>query len=871
MKIRTAAIMMICALLVGFASACASEVKDGIENNPIVKEIDETRNGEIWAGSDELLSNSTMSLISENEFLKLYADEKTAMAAVQEKRNGHIWYTNPPDFADDKVAAGTNADNLKSQLSMVYSTDDLKEEILTSYRDSIYLNQFKIYKNPDGMTVDYRIGKEKKIFLAPQIISGERFDEMILGKISDEKLKKTLINSYQFFSLKNITSKDRKNELLAKYPVLNKYDIYVLYAKQDYILEDVETAIKTSGYTIEDLAEDNLQNDVKQDIAESLLFRIPLKYTLEGSNLIVSIDTAQIEQPSIAYLYKLNMLEFFGAAGIGHNGYMFIPDGSGAIIKLDNDNGKHQKFVMDLYGRDPSLRNDSSKGLNEQAYLPVFGIKNDDNAFLGIITEGDSQAYLSTQVSKISSSYNTINPGFVMTQKEVLDFQESTNSKINIHEKSPLTGNIKVIYSFLSGDAANYTGMAKAYREHLIKTGQLPATTIDNKYILNLDLIGAIQKRVSPLGIPYNSIKSLTTFDEAQKIIDRLIDQDVKNINLKYIGWNGGGIDHNRAIKLKPENKLGGRKGLDDLLEYVVDKNIDIFFDVDTQFLRKKTFNFNFSENSDSARGLNREIATSRKFSLATGNYDENRIVTYYILSANKFVELFNGLMNGFNKLDAENISLRTAGNYLASDFNTKKPVNRQVTEQKTIDELAKLKNGGKKLMFNGGNAYILPFASYISNMSLYDSGYSCTYQGIPFYQIVIHGYIPYSGKPLNLAPDYKKELLYCIETGASLHYQWTWEDETIVKETEYSYLYATHYIDFIDQAISDYLKLSKDLQNVFNVPISGHQYLQNGVARVQYENGVSVIVNHNSEPVTIDGKMIGAENYLVDNGGVNQ
>ena len=60
--------------------------------------------------------------VSENANFVLYANFSNGEAAVEDKRTGTTWYTNPADKSEDGLAAGFNKNALQSVITMVYTT-----------------------------------------------------------------------------------------------------------------------------------------------------------------------------------------------------------------------------------------------------------------------------------------------------------------------------------------------------------------------------------------------------------------------------------------------------------------------------------------------------------------------------------------------------------------------------------------------------------------------------------------------------------------------------------------------------------------------------------------------------------------------------
>lgn len=48
----------------------------------------------------------------------------------------------------------------------------------------------------------------------------------------------------------------------------------------------------------------------------------------------------------------IDLLEYFGAAGPEEEGYMFVPDGSGALIMFNNGKVNAPAYIGYVYGED---------------------------------------------------------------------------------------------------------------------------------------------------------------------------------------------------------------------------------------------------------------------------------------------------------------------------------------------------------------------------------------------------------------------------------------------------------------------------------------------------------------------------------------
>lgn len=109
-------------------------------------------------------------------------------------------------------------------------------------------------------------------------------------------------------------------------------------------------------------------------------------------------------------------------------------------------------------------------------------------------------------------------------------------------QDEPNKFDISMTYQFLSGDgsdgkpAADYTGMAKAYRQHLIDNGTLTEKTADGNIPIRIDFLMSDSKK----GVFSTQEVDVTTVDDVRSILDKILDDGISNINSGLIGWQSG-------------------------------------------------------------------------------------------------------------------------------------------------------------------------------------------------------------------------------------------------------------------------------------------------------------------------------------------
>lgn len=210
-------------------------------------------------------------------------------------------------------------------------------------------------------------------------------------------------------------------------------------------------------------------------------------------------------------------------------------------------------------------------------------------------------------------------------------------------------------------------------------------------------------------------------------------------------------------------------------------------------------------------------------------------------------------------------MSLSDLAAELDSDFRKHRQIDRTESEQLSLDALNKISDANLQVMADGGNAYALPFLTDITHAPMSSSRFKIEDAEIPFYQMVVRGHIDYTGAPYNLSAytDAKPYILKCLEYGAGVYFQWFYEPNHKIKDTEHNELFSANYALWIDEAARIYEEVNAFLKKVRHERIVGHDELADGVFKTTYESGVYVIVNYNRAPVTIDGVTIEAESYV--------
>lgn len=786
--------------------------------------------------------DAAMELVAENEYLALYFNEETTEIAVLHKKQGTTWYSNPVDREQDQRAAGYNKSILGSQLLLQYSDPSGKPQQYDNFNQSIQNRQFDVVQLDDGIQITYTVGmKTKGLDEIPPFISEERFQSLILDKIEDEAKRNDLEKRFKYNEEKK--GYERRDGALKG---IGLSRVLELFAEIGYDEKERDIDWAASGD-----AELNQQAE----------FVLPLTYRLEKDQLVVNVSTEQIESQSF-HLQKLSVLPFFGAAGEKHNGYMVVPDGSGSLIHLNNGKLDAAPYITPLYGKDAARVAPLNLLHSSAARLPVFGMKQEDRGFVAMIENGDAIGNIEADISGRTNSYNYVYSSYGISASEQLTLSGNWSSQtVPRFQQQPYQGGITIRYGFLQGEAASYSGMAAYYRNELIDRYDLSKLKEAEETPFYLELIGGITKKKFFLGIPYDSYEALTTFEEAQEILRQLAERGVRSIKLRYTGWFNGGVSHRIPSSASVDGELGGRKELAKLIQYASEQGIEVY--PDAGFMQVYRDSWAFRPKKDGSRYMTGKVAKVYPYQAANYMEDKGERPSY-VLSPSKLSNVVGGFLKDYEKLQLGQLSLKDLGDELNSDYNEKRLITREEAKQIAEEQLSKLDAAVDKLMIQGGNAYSLPYAESVVFAPLTNSAFNLTDDAIPFYEIVLHGFIDYAGSPLNMEDDQgiQIHILKALETGANLNYTWFYAKSSAVKDTAYNDLYASNYADWIDEAEAAYKEVNAVLRQVRTRTIVDHAKLDHGVYATTYEGGTQVIVNYNDYRVNADGEWIEAMGY---------
>ncbi|MBQ7014605.1 MAG: hypothetical protein IJN12_00640, partial [Clostridia bacterium] len=763
----------------------------------------------------------------------------------------------------------------------------------------------------DTIRIIYTIGNDPDSDLVPPVITMETWEwlKTRLEKVDGgAAMFKRLESFYKPVTPDSLTLED-KERFINDYPTIEMFPMMIvrtLTARQKVIVKE---AMETAGFTA-DMLKNEMDAVEYSGPARAVMYTIPVDLTLTEEGLSVTVDSNLILAPQKQKMYKIYLYRSFGAlmpseigtkiVGMGgkvinNTQYIIIPDGSGAIMPATGDLTQ-DVYTGRVYGLDDTFQVSYDNTPEEQVVTPFLAF---DRSTLGgivaILSNGGAQAFATARPA-VSPGNPTasINYDLVYAERSYLTYsggqgsseeitgsttQQDTSSSGAILSKEDNIAVFTVDYFFTQGDMT-YSEYAEFYRNYLIEKELLPATTkSDSTVPFYVDLLGAINKTESVVGVPVDHVVALTTYNQIKDIADELLEKGVENINFRYLYWANDGYYNTIYDGADLVSSLGSKSDLKSVSEYLQEKDIGFYPDANFIYVVKDEMFDSMNYSQDAARRLDMTVSRDLPRNLATGLTSTDTYVKT-VIAPDKIPDLAAGFKADLeNLVSNKQISLGDIGSVISSNYKISRIKNRTQALEYHIQAIETFE--GYEMMFETGNDYTWKYASHILNLPMGSSQYMSTSESIPFIQMVLHGYVDYASAPLNESADYSTAILEMLETGSGVYFRWMGADNSILNNTDtvIQNWYSINYMDSFDIAVELYTEISALMNKVANQPITNHEVVEayqinasgsgngiatSGVYATTYGDSVKFIVNYNDYDVELaDGATVPAKGYL--------
>ena len=589
--------------------------------------------------------------------------------------------------------------------------------------------------------------------------------------------------------------------------------------KGAYELEEISDGFKITYYF-----------DAKQ-------ISVPVEYKLQENGINVSVDPTKITEGEFK-IYSISLSPFFcSVSNKTTDGYLFVPSGSGALINPAEWSADiSYTCSYPVYGMEAQLYNSDKSGItnSQSVKLPVFGAKDGDRAVVAIIEDGAESAIIDCNVGNKKYDYSTVYASF-----EVRGVADNGS-----YSENTLLAPFSVSYLPITGEKANYIGMAELYRNYLLSKTQ--AKKVSKEVASSLKLLGATYVDAQFLGIPYKSLFATTTFNDSLNILKEFTEKTKTTPAVNLVGFGTSGVDVGKAAgNLKTADTLGGKKDIKALVAFCDSEKIDLYMDYDIMLFSKSGAGIN--KTFDYARNTVGQKAMRYKRKLGT---DKEEKVAEYFVAREKLVELGKSTADTVKKNGIKGLSLSSLASGVYSDYANQEYYVRNNFGADYSEMAAYSKKMGNRMLADNANLYAAVNADIITEAPTNSDKNDLFYADIPFYQIVFKGYIPMTCSSVNLAINPEKQVLLAAESGCGLGFTVIANYDNSLFTSEQKIYHSTLYSSIKESVNKTVLDYASYFEKIEGAVITDHSIITDNVRKTVFNNGVSVYVNYSDIPV---------------------
>lgn len=641
---------------------------------------------------------------------------------------------------------------------------------------------------------------------------------------------------------------------------------FTYYDEKNYAMVSVNSFADSAG--LGGLKVQKLKNGLRFNFTfPEIEITVPLSILLnEDGSISAKVDVTGIKEEGKHKIYDMTLLPYFCVAARNDDGFILVPDGSGAVMKLNNGKTGYESYSQPVYGGDAGEISRTKMPDFEKIYMPVYGLVRSGSAVFVNIVSGAAGSSVSAVCSGVESDYNAVWNTFSLRKVTTYSLDQGWQGakSFSVYQETPPTiKSIENRYHFLSGDDAGLRGMAEKYRECL----GLRDKAANGEGTVFLEMLGATLRTKSVMGFPRETRMVATKYSDAKNILNELKSKGVNNIALRYLEWDSRSVEGKILNKAKAESKLGGKRGLLNLAEYAVENEIGFYPDVDPAVYSKTSYPF--QQYFAATKNMNLEVNRYYPYKRNILNMDTDR-TSWYTLNFKKLEKTAASFIKSYERLGIKGLSVSGISSIVTSDYSKRKAIVEPWQGAEKYTAIIESYSEKVELMLD---APLMPnaiFASKIVNLPE-SSNFDMLDYGVPFYQMVISGAVEYSSRSANLSDDPSKAVISALRTGSNLQYSLTKNaGSDIVKDTLYDNWIGTDAEKWSDTVAKQASELKAAYKKLGSKRLVDFKVRQSGLTVSCYEGGGELWLNETTEEITDGDITIPAGDYLIRKDGVS-
>ena len=609
---------------------------------------------------------------------------------------------------------------------------------------------------------------------------------------------------------------------------------------------------------------------------KDLDIEIKVHITLDDKGFTLDINDEDITGDGQSILAAIMLTPFLGASGGQKlywdparnnfkrevpsemiDGYVFVPDGPGALIRFVDRNIGLSPYVSKIYGENPAeaeyYYTVAGNHLPlKQAVMPVYGIAhgNRQAAFVAFATQGAGNmkilvspeedityytyAYTRFEYNRIFFQvYNKRGDGFFTSMEERRHFD------------------VSMTYQFLANDTdrpADYVGMALTYRDYLLDNDGLPQKISSSSDVgIRLDFVMADIKK-SVLGLEDVIV---TTAKDVENILTQLDMDGIKNINSGLLGWQAGGITNGHPGTTNFSSAIGSSAAFKSLLELASSYDYDVSFSQNYAAINKKQVNYQTS----AARHMNSwyiETRVSNDYPISVlGIAKPSKSAAWLKTQSDKLIKL------GVSSLTIDGISNILTSDYDAGTTSIVETIELYTSALGKIDPTV-------MIAMQAPNDYLWKYVDRYLNTPVFSNQFLIETDTVPFLQMVLNNrmemYAPYS----NFSFYTQKDILRMIDYNLYPSFALSQEPAYKLALTNSNRYYSTEFKEYEPLIKSIYSEVNLVLREVSGKDWIDRTVVENGVILNTYSDGTKVLINYTEDALTYGDQLVRALSAVV-------
>lgn len=595
---------------------------------------------------------------------------------------------------------------------------------------------------------------------------------------------------------------------------------------------------------------------------EKYQFGFGVEISLEDDVLTVRVPDSSIQENADGYyIGTISLFPFMGYTCVDEiEGYMLVPDGNGALIYLDDKEDRYSTgYSQMIYGSDVGMpTSTASTSMLWDTYdmvteadsilAPIYGMAHTEKqfAYLAIVEKGDERCTIWCSPNGVQNfEYNRCYAQFLLRDVYTQPLNNSNSGTVQTVEADRPHTDLQVRFCLLSGDEANYSGMANTYREYLLDNGMV--TLQDTSYSTRVDFLGVEQEDF----LMGTTDVTMTTVADIEEIYEQLRSAGVSSVLSVYKGWQNGGLYNLPISSYKADNSIGSTKALTKLIQEQAEKGYDLYLYDDALLVNDETNLSTFNV---------MKMVSKRTYKLEV--HGEVYELFYYLLPS-KVISNLSQLVADTTAEGVSNLALAGITDTLFS-YSSKSVYYSRSDTRYSFSTAVSSAAESCSLVLECPNAYLWKYASAILDMPMTSSGYLYLDQDIPFLSMVLKGVIPMYSEYVNFEANKTENFLNMVEYGTYPSFYVSMESSSDLIYTNSNNLYSLEFSSYAE-TIEEYDAALRQLAQITgSANIIGHEILTEGVAQVTYSNGVVIYVNYNETDYTDGNVTVAALSYLV-------